>query len=196
MAGMGWGGGHHDNMMRCAQADRDRCADVLKAAWAEGRLKDDEYRHRLELALSAATYGQLSVLVHDLPVGPVPGGGQAVAPMPVNPYVFVAPQAYLPPLVPRRMPPQTNGFAVTSLVVGIVTLVAVWPATALLTRAYAVNPYPFFFAGIAVVSGHIALHQSRNREYPYNGGGGTAVAGLTLGWIQLALALLVELGGN
>ncbi|WTW96925.1 DUF1707 and DUF4190 domain-containing protein [Streptomycetaceae bacterium NBC_01309] len=188
----GWSG--RQDTMRCAQADRDRCADVLKAAWAEGRLKDDEYRHRLELALSAETYGQLTVLVHDLPVGPVPSAVRPVAPTPVSPYAFVAPHAYLPPTVPRPMPPQSNGLAVTSLVLGIVTLVAVWPATALLTYGYALNPYPFGFAGVAVVTGHIGLHQSRTRPYPYNGGGGIAVAGLTLGWIQMALAFLVELG--
>ncbi|MEU8139135.1 DUF1707 and DUF4190 domain-containing protein [Streptodolium elevatio] len=190
----GWGG--QQDTMRCAQADRDRCADVLKAAWAEGRLKDDEYRHRLGLALSAETYGQLTVLVHDLPVGPVPSAARPVAAAPVHPYTFVAPHAYLPPMTPRPMPPQTNGLAVTALVLGIVTLVAVWPATALLTIGYAVNPYPFVFAGVAVVTGHVGLHQSRTRPYPYNGGSGIAVAGLTLGWIQLALALLVELGRN
>ncbi|WP_436773272.1 DUF1707 and DUF4190 domain-containing protein [Yinghuangia sp. YIM S09857] len=190
----GWG--THQDTMRCAHADRDRCADVLKAAWAEGRLRDDEYRQRLELALSAETYGQLTVLVHDLPVGPVPSAVHPPAAVPVNPYAFVAPHAYVPPMVPRPMPQQTNGLAVTSLVLGIVTLVAVWPATALLTKSYPVNPYPFVFAGVAVVTGHVALHRSRHRPYPFNGGAGPAVAGLTLGWIQIALALLAQLGGN
>ncbi len=53
--------------LRAADADRDRAADVLRRAAAEGRLVTEELEERLEQALSARTYGQLDALLADLP---------------------------------------------------------------------------------------------------------------------------------
>ena len=53
--------------MRAADADRDRVAEYLGAAYSEGRLSKDEYDARLENALSARTYADLDQLVTDLP---------------------------------------------------------------------------------------------------------------------------------
>src|SRR5579863_812991 len=53
--------------LRAADADRESVAERLRDAAAEGRLEAHELEHRLEVALSARTYGQLSALVADLP---------------------------------------------------------------------------------------------------------------------------------
>ena len=57
--------------MRAANADRDRAVDVLKAAFAEGRLTKDEYDERVEKACASRTYGELAAITDDLPVGPL-----------------------------------------------------------------------------------------------------------------------------
>ena len=53
--------------MRAATADRERTVDVLKAAFAEGRLDQDEYNDRMGRAYTARTYGDLVALTGDLP---------------------------------------------------------------------------------------------------------------------------------
>lgn len=58
--------------MRAATADRERTVDVLKAAFAEGRLSQEEYNDRMGRAYSARTYGELMALTADLPAGPLP----------------------------------------------------------------------------------------------------------------------------
>jgi hypothetical protein len=87
--------------MRAAAADRERAMDILKAAFTEGRLSKDEFEVRSTRVLSAKTYGELTSLVADLPVGP---GA-------VTPYHH----GYYP--VPAV--PPTNGLAVGALVCGI-----------------------------------------------------------------------------
>src|ERR1700729_1138268 len=57
--------------LRTSGADRDRPADVLKAAFAEGRLDQDEFASRLGQAQSSRTYAELAELTADLPVGPL-----------------------------------------------------------------------------------------------------------------------------
>src|SRR5918994_1248594 len=53
--------------MRAADADRERTAERLRDAAAEGRLRPDELETRLETALSASTLGELKRVVMDLP---------------------------------------------------------------------------------------------------------------------------------
>jgi hypothetical protein len=57
--------------MRAASADRQRAIDVLKAAFAEGRLDKDEYGERVVQAWASRTYGDLAALTADLPAGPL-----------------------------------------------------------------------------------------------------------------------------
>jgi Domain of unknown function (DUF1707)/Domain of unknown function (DUF4190) len=52
--------------MRAGDADRDRVIDVLRAAFAEGRLTDEELADRMAKTLVAKTYGDLAELVSDL----------------------------------------------------------------------------------------------------------------------------------
>ncbi|MFI9647153.1 DUF1707 domain-containing protein [Streptomyces sp. NPDC052040] len=53
--------------LRASDADRDRIADMLRDALAEGRLTADEHAERVEGVLNAKTVGELEVFVRDLP---------------------------------------------------------------------------------------------------------------------------------
>ncbi|MFL6113706.1 MAG: DUF1707 domain-containing protein [Catenulispora sp.] len=66
--------------MRASDADRDRVADALRDAYAEGRLDVDEHNERIDRAYQAKTLGELAPLLSDLPqrhtvVGPAPVSG-------------------------------------------------------------------------------------------------------------------------
>jgi hypothetical protein len=90
--------------MLAASADRERAVDVLKAGFAEGRLTQAEYNDRVGRVYASRTYGELEVLVGDLPAGPLggpahyQGGGYQVH---------------------QRVAPATNSLAVASLVCGL-----------------------------------------------------------------------------
>jgi hypothetical protein len=58
--------------LRASDADRDRIADLLREALAEGRLTPEEHSERVEGVLSAKTVGELEVFVRDLPAGHQP----------------------------------------------------------------------------------------------------------------------------
>jgi hypothetical protein len=86
--------------MLAGDADRERAVNVLKDAFTEGRLTQDEYEQRIGRAYQARTYAELDLLTGDVP-HPAPS----------------VPPAFRPsPSVPR---PGTNGNAVASLVCGI-----------------------------------------------------------------------------
>jgi uncharacterized membrane protein len=97
-------GGSRVGNMRAADTDRDRVAELLGTAYAEGRLTRDEYDARLESALSAATFAELDKVVIDLPRAMQSGPAPAVT----------------TPVIPV---PATNGLAVASLVCGLAELV-------------------------------------------------------------------------
>jgi len=82
--------------MRASTADRERAVDVLKAAFAEGRLDQNEYAERVGLAYSSRTYADLASLTADLPVGPL-------GTLPSAPVQFVPGTAFVPVL--RVAPP-------------------------------------------------------------------------------------------
>lgn len=54
--------------LRASDADRERVAEVLRDALAEGRLDMAEFEERLDAAYRARTYGELTPLTRDLPV--------------------------------------------------------------------------------------------------------------------------------
>ena len=58
--------------MRAADADRQRVADQLRTALEEGRLDLHEYDERLQLTYAAKTYGELDVVLADLPTASAP----------------------------------------------------------------------------------------------------------------------------
>ena len=62
-----------DNL-RASHEDRDRVVEQLRVAGGDGRLDAEELDTRVEAALTARTYGELTRLVADLPAA---GGGAA-----------------------------------------------------------------------------------------------------------------------
>ncbi|MEV7021302.1 DUF1707 and DUF4190 domain-containing protein [Kitasatospora sp. NPDC093558] len=171
MAVQPWGEPSPQAGMRAAHADRDRTIDVLKAAYAEGRLSLQEYEQRHEAASVAQTYGQLSALVADLPSGPVAPPAfdgrpvpQTFQPVPRTFQPYPPPMPYPPPYQVRS----TNGLAVTSMVLGLSGL-----------------SLP------AVITGHIARTQIRERNQD---GDWAAVIGLVVGYLGSAFWALMFLG--
>ncbi len=105
--------------MRASHADRERTVDVLKSAFAEGRLRAEEYNDRVEQVYQAQTYGDLAGVVQDLPSGPMPVPYLTPAPaippafatqplptvpLPAPPFAFGVPYAPYPPLYPYPAP--------------------------------------------------------------------------------------------
>ncbi|MGP3688221.1 DUF1707 SHOCT-like domain-containing protein [Streptomyces sp. IBSNAI002] len=62
--------------LRASDADRDRIAQILADALAEGRLTAEEHSERLDSLYTLKTVGELEVLVRDLPA---PGTGHTSA---------------------------------------------------------------------------------------------------------------------
>jgi uncharacterized protein DUF1707/uncharacterized protein DUF4190 len=86
--------------LRASDTDREQLVDVLKTAFSEGRLDQDEYTSRMERAYSAKTYGELRALVADLP------GPPAQVPYQFTRYPVMKP---------------ANSMAVASMVLGLAT---------------------------------------------------------------------------
>jgi hypothetical protein len=53
--------------LRASHDDRDRVVELLRVSAGDGRLTAEELDERLELAMTARTYGELAKLVTDLP---------------------------------------------------------------------------------------------------------------------------------
>ncbi|MER6913631.1 DUF1707 domain-containing protein [Streptomyces sp. NPDC000594] len=79
-AGAGAGAAPATDTLRASDADRDRFADILREALAEGRLDAEEHAERIEAVYTAKTMGELQPLVRDLPAAreaperPLPAG--------------------------------------------------------------------------------------------------------------------------
>ncbi|MFI9200097.1 DUF1707 domain-containing protein [Streptomyces sp. NPDC053048] len=63
--------------MRASDAERERVAEVLREAVAEGRLDMEEFEERLDAAYRARTRAELEPLVRDLPVSSGTAAGTA-----------------------------------------------------------------------------------------------------------------------
>jgi hypothetical protein len=137
--------------LRASDADRDAAAERLRAAALEGRLDSDELEARLSAAYGARWSSELERLTVD--VTPPPPPAPAMAP------VFIRPAA------------RTNGFAIASLVVGLLWMG--WLGSAL-----------------ALVFGHVALTQI-HASGGTQAGRGIAIAGLVLGYLGTATLLLM-----
>src|SRR5215831_6001623 len=80
-AGMAYGAGGGDQpippgQMLASEAERERCQAVLKQAFEDQRLTQDEFESRVGSAISARTLDQLAALTRDLPA-PVPAAAPA-----------------------------------------------------------------------------------------------------------------------
>ncbi|WP_415952014.1 DUF1707 SHOCT-like domain-containing protein [Streptomyces sp. KLOTTS4A1] len=66
--------------LRASDADRERVAEVLRDALAEGRLDMDEFEERLESTYKARTYKDLEPLTRDLPTTTSPAPAPPTGP--------------------------------------------------------------------------------------------------------------------
>ncbi|MFD5588366.1 DUF1707 SHOCT-like domain-containing protein [Streptomyces sp. NPDC127063] len=58
--------------LRASDADRERVAEILRDALAEGRLDMAEFEERLDATYQARTYGELAPITRDLPAAGAP----------------------------------------------------------------------------------------------------------------------------
>jgi Domain of unknown function (DUF1707) len=58
--------------LKASDSDRDRVLDMLKAAFAQGRLTKDEFDARVGQTLVSRTWGDLIALTDDIPAWPIP----------------------------------------------------------------------------------------------------------------------------
>jgi len=66
--------------LRASDGDRDQVTELLHAAYADGRLTQDEHTDRVAAAIRATTFGDLTALTADLVPAPV----ARIAPLPDN----------------------------------------------------------------------------------------------------------------
>jgi hypothetical protein len=85
--------------LRASDADRERVAEILRTAAAEGRLGLDELDERLAVVYAARTYADLEPVTVDLPAHP--------RPLPPD-----SPSAVRPP---TRVPPRSSARISTQL---------------------------------------------------------------------------------
>ena len=97
---------------RASDADRERAIDVLRAAFAEGRLSKEEHGTRVKRAYRSRTYGELAVLSADLPSGPLG--------------TLPAPAAARPAQPAGTGTRRTSALAVAALICGLIPIL---PAT-------------------------------------------------------------------
>ncbi|MGA4865324.1 DUF1707 SHOCT-like domain-containing protein [Streptomyces lavendulocolor] len=108
--------------LRASDADRDRIADILRDALAEGRLDAEEHGERIDAVYRAKTLGELEPLVRDLPAAH-PHPHPAAPPQRHQAYAYAAddPAAPADKLIAvfsattrkgrRRLGPRTHAFS-------------------------------------------------------------------------------------
>ena len=120
-------------LLRASHADRERAVDVLKAAFAEGRLSQDEYTDRVGQAHASRTYADLGALVADLPVGPLGTLPLETLPLgtlpPAPPPAAVPPASSPPPVQAAASKPRKPMSALEIAALGIMILIV--PALAI-----------------------------------------------------------------
>ena len=67
--------------LRASHADREHVIDMLKAAFAQGRLTKEELDGRVGQAFASRTYGDLAAITADLPAG-LTGSSRCASPSP------------------------------------------------------------------------------------------------------------------
>ena len=110
-------------------ADRERTVGVLRAAFTEGRLTQDELDDRVARAYAARTYGDLWALIADLPAGPLP-----------YPAGLLYQQAT--PAVPPSAEPDTSWHSAAALVITALIIFTLAALVTAIATAHA-QPLPF-----------------------------------------------------
>lgn len=196
--------------MRASHADRERTVDVLKSAFAEGRLDSEEYNQRVDQIYRAQTYGELAGIVHDLPSGPMPM--PYLAPGPVLPAAFGSYTAPYPPTygqpfghsqqyIHAQPAPGPYGYGYSRPYERYGNPFAAPPlyrrrtnglATAALWLGLAEFITFGFTAVPALICGHIAKSQIKQRDEE---GDSQATVGIVLGWLGVAFWFLIVFAG-
>ena len=112
--------------IRASDADREFVAERLRDAAAEGRLEAHELEYRLETALSARTYGELSGVLSDLPRDPRTGRAPRRVPLRVRPIPVVALLLALPIAV----------MIAVAAIIAAAALLAAWAITVFLLALF------------------------------------------------------------
>jgi len=86
---------------------------------------------------------------------------------------YNTPQQQAAPIQPQQAP-QTDGFAITSMVLGIIAVITCY--------------FGIILGTVAVVFGHLSI--KKIRKNPNLGGKGMAIAGLVCGYIGIAITLV------
>ena len=104
--------------LRASDADREQVAERLRRAAGEGRILAEELEERLEAVFSARTYGELDVVVADLPGTTVRRRERPRTPALPRPALIVALVCLLPVII-------------TMLIAAVVVITALFAAWAL-----------------------------------------------------------------
>jgi hypothetical protein len=110
-------------------ADRERTVGVLRAAFTEGRLTQDELDDRVARAHGGRTYGDLWALIADLPAGPLP-------------YPVGLPYPQASPVVPPSAEPDTSWHSAAALVITALVIFTLAALVTAIATAHA-QPLPF-----------------------------------------------------
>jgi Domain of unknown function (DUF1707) len=110
-------------------ADRERAVGVLRAAFTEGRLTQDELDDRVARAYAARTYSDLWALIADLPAGPLP-------------YPNALPHPQASPAVPPNAEPDTSWHSAAALVITALVIFTLAALVTAIATAHA-QPMPF-----------------------------------------------------
>jgi len=110
-------------------ADRERAVGVLRAAFTEGRLTQDELDDRVTRAYAARTYGDLWALIADLPAGPLP-------------YPGGVPYQQATPAVTPSAEPDTSWHSAAALVMTALVIFTLAALVTAIATAHA-QPLPF-----------------------------------------------------
>jgi hypothetical protein len=110
-------------------ADRERTVGVLRAAFTEGRLNQDELDDRVARAYAARTYGDLWALIADLPAGPLPYPGGLL-------------YQQATPAVPPSAEPDTSWHSAAALVITALVIFTLAALVTAIATAHA-QPLPF-----------------------------------------------------
>jgi hypothetical protein len=122
--------------IRASDADREQVIEVLKDAFAWGRLTKDELSARAGLALMSRTYTELSAITADIVV--------------TVPARLAEPRPPKPDLVPARKPVNRKAVALATCMV--ILLPAVWAAFLTYSGGFIVL-FLLAFAGLVVTTG-------------------------------------------
>jgi Domain of unknown function (DUF1707) len=158
--------------LRAARADRERVIEVLKTAFVQERLDQDEFGARVGLALAARTYAELAALTADLPVGLLTADlpvGLLTADLPVGlaaaspPAVVASRPRAGPPRTPAQIMARSACWSVICLLVAVtLTIGGMW---------FFISPLVVLAVGILGHGITEALDQRRSRKQLPSGPG-------------------------